>query len=258
MDSFMKEPLLWFVVIGVILFTVDNYQSSDPIVVNDAVRNEIVNLWEAQMGSKPVEKDLTALVRRWVREETFYREAIHLGLDREDVIIRRRLIQKLEFIAEDINDGAVTEEDVEMYYESNQKKYRQPIQYSFSHVYFTIKADSELYESRLARGVDWMALGDATLLPREVVEKDKDQVAAILGIEFSNELDNLAVGKWLGPIQSAFGYHLVRMETLKPEIDIPFTAIKKKVVDDFLYDRREVSLEDYYQKLQGFYDIVYE
>ena len=254
----MKEPLLWFVVIGVILFTVDSYKLSDPIVVNDAVKDQIADLWETQMGSRPTDKELAPLVHRWIREETFYREAIRLGLDLEDIIIRRRLVQKLEFLAEDISDEEVTEKDVEMYYESKLQKYRQPALYSFSHVYFIAKGDSELYQRSLASGADWVELGDATLLPRKVIKKDKNQVTAILGTQFSSELDMLSVGKWIGPIQSAFGYHLVRMDAVKPSNNTPFSAIKRKVLDDLLYDRREASLESYYKKIQSFYKVVYE
>ena len=100
----MKEPLVWFVLIGGLLFAADRYQGPAPIVIDEAVKTQIANLWQTQMGVSPTEKELDSLVHNWVREEIFFREALRLGLDSEDTIIRRRLVQKLGFIAQDVFD----------------------------------------------------------------------------------------------------------------------------------------------------------
>ena len=100
----MKEPLLWFVLIGASLFVADQFNEADAIVVNDVVRKQIATLWETQMGLKPSDDELDSLVHDWVREEVFYREALRLGLDQEDTIVRRRLVQKLGFLAREVDD----------------------------------------------------------------------------------------------------------------------------------------------------------
>lgn len=80
---------------------------SDPVIVDDTVRNQIATLWETQMGKEPDAAELQSLVNHWMREEIFYREALRLGLDRGDTIVRRRLVQKLEFLAQEVNEDEI-------------------------------------------------------------------------------------------------------------------------------------------------------
>lgn len=254
----MREPLLWFVVIGALLFAADAYRKPDPIVVNDAVKDQIAGLWETQMGRAPDEKDLVPLVERWVRDEMFYREAIRLGLEKEDVIVRRRLVQKLEFLAQDVSDEAVSEKDIETFYEENLAAYRRPTRYSFSQIFFDNEAKANAIFQQLNSGADWLTLGDATLLPRTIMSKDREQITSALGASFTNELDQLLEGQWVGPLPSAFGFHLVRLDVLKQAEVPPLAEVKQKVLDDLLYKRRERSLKNYQQELKARYQVVYE
>ena len=128
----MKEPLLWFVLIGGLLFSADQLRAPDAIIVNDAVRNQIANLWQTQMGEQPSARELESLVHHWVREEVFYREALRLGLDREDTIIRRRLVQKLGFLAREVDEESVTPEEIQTWYQEQIAAYTQPVRYSLS------------------------------------------------------------------------------------------------------------------------------
>jgi peptidyl-prolyl cis-trans isomerase C len=140
----VKEPLLWFVLIGGLLFTADHFRSPDAIVVNDAVRSQIAALWETQMGKQPSDDELESLVHDWVRQEVFYREALRLGLDRNDTIIRRRLVQKLGFLAREVDEESVTREDVQTFYQERIADYTRPVQYSLSQIYFN---DTNQYEA---------------------------------------------------------------------------------------------------------------
>ena len=101
----LREPILLFIVVGAFLFAAESYFTTERevLVVDDGVRNRLASLWQAQMGSPATEQQLGSLIDSWVREEVMLREALRLNLDRDDTIIRRRLVQKLEFLAEDIN-----------------------------------------------------------------------------------------------------------------------------------------------------------
>ena len=133
MPTLLRQPLLWFLCISGALFVADARTSNQPdtIVVSPAVRQRIVLLWETQMGAPPTASELESLVAGWIEEEALYREAIRLGLEREDSIIRRRLVQKLNFIAESDPIAEPEEATLEAFYASNIGDYTLPERLTF-------------------------------------------------------------------------------------------------------------------------------
>lgn len=254
----MKEPLLWFVLIGGLLFTADHFRAPDAIVVNDAVRNQIATLWETQMGKQPGDKELESLVHDWARQEVFYREALRLGLDRDDTIIRRRLVQKLGFLAREVDEESVTREDIQTFYEANVADYTSPVRYTLSQVYFSDAGRHESLMQQLEAGDNWMELGESSMLPRALARKNEREVTSSLGAEFTAQLNKLVEGQWIGPITSTFGYHIVRLEVLLAEEETPLAYIEKQVSADMLHQRREQSLEDFYQELLDQYEVEHQ
>ncbi len=253
----MKQPLVWFALIGALLFTADQFTAPDLIVVDDAVKTQIANLWEAQMRVAPSDEELDALVQNWLREEVFYREALRLSLDKDDTIIRRRLVQKLGFLAQEVDESTLTEDDVKRYYERKIANYTQPERYSLSQVYFSNRSDLVLTKTKLDQVANWQLLGESALLPRSVINKSKRELTSTFGEAFTGQLDQLVQGQWVGPITSTFGYHLVRLQLLAPEAATPLAAIKSQVLSDLIQARREQSLKDYYQDLLDQYDVEY-
>ena len=254
----MKEPLTWVVLIGALLFAVDQFRAPDAIVVNDAVRNQIATLWETQMGAKPSGDELDSLVHDWVREEVFYREALRLGLDSQDIIVRRRLVQKLGFLAREVDEESITAEDVRAYYQENIADYTLPVRYSLSQVYFKSTGQYDSLMQELAGGANWKEMGDSSMLPRSLVRKSDREVTSTLGTEFTAQLDQLTKGQWVGPVSSTFGFHIVRLDELTAEEQRPLAYIESQVAADLLHQRREQSLDDYYGKLLDQYEVVYE
>src|SRR6056297_3885752 len=101
----LREPLLYFLLAGAALFLISDALGGDAaerIVVSDAERARLAAQWQAQMGRPPTDTELDGLIQQWLREEIYYREAKAMGLDEDDVIIRRRLAQKLTFLTEDL------------------------------------------------------------------------------------------------------------------------------------------------------------
>ena len=245
----MKEPILWFAVIGILLFSLDQCSENDPVIVDNAVRNQIANLWETQMGSPPDEAELTSLVNHWVREEIFYREALRLGLDREDTIVRRRLVQKLEFLAQEVDESTITPAEISAFYEANLTDYTLPIRYSLSQIYIATQDKSADIKSQLEAGAEWQTLGASSLLPRRMIRKSAREITSTFGSEFTDNVVDLAPGAWHGPVSSTFGFHFVRLEAIVPREVTPLADVERQVLTDLLHQKREDSLERYYQDL---------
>ena len=252
----MKEPVFWFILIGGVLFAADRFTGPQPVLVDQTVKTQISSLWETQMGMAPTEEELNSLVHNWVREEIFYREALRLGLDSEDTIIRRRLVQKLTFLIQDIDEDEITREDLEQHYDDNPDEYRLPDRYSLSQVFFTRADSAPGIESALRDGTNWKSLGDSSLLPRTLVKKNRREVTSTFGTEFANQLGELKQGEWVGPISSTFGLHYVRLDVLTPAELTPLAYIEKQVMTDLLHARREASLDSYYEDLLDQYEVI--
>jgi hypothetical protein len=162
-------------------------------------------------------------VDQYVREEVFSREAIKLGLEQNDTVIRRRLQQKMEFIAEDLaSRSEPTEADLAAYLAEHPDAFRQDRQLTFRHVYLNPEERGDQLDADVAKlladlqtagaQADISTLGDPTLLERAFRNESQRRVEADFGAEFSTTLASLPLGEWTGPVPSAFGIHLVLVE----------------------------------------------
>ena len=254
----MKEPILWFAVIGILLFSLDQCGKNDPVIVDDSVRNQIANLWETQMGAPPDEAELASLVNHWVREEIFYREALRLGLDREDTIVRRRLVQKLEFLAQEVDESAITPAEVSNFYAANLADYTLPKRYSLSQIYIAEAGKSADIKIQLEAGADWQTLGQSSLLPRRMIRKSAREITSTFGVEFTDNIVDLSPEKWHGPVSSTFGFHFVRLDAVVSSEVTPLAHVERQVLSDMLHQKREESLERYYQDLMHQHEVEYQ
>jgi parvulin-like peptidyl-prolyl isomerase len=171
----------------------------------------------------PTAVELKGLVEDYVAEEVYYREAVAMGLDRDDTVIRRRLRQKMEFISEDIaNSVEPSEAQLQEYLADNPGKFARPAELSLRQVYLnagrrgdSVRADAEklLAELQAGRGpADLAEAGDPTMLPATMEAASPQAIANAFGQEFAQQVDEAPVGQWSGPIESAFGLHLVRVD----------------------------------------------
>ncbi len=258
MIKIFKEPLFWFAVIGVLLFAADGYFSKAPqkVVVDAAVKDRLGKLWNVQTGKDASESELSSIVENWVREEVFYREALRLGLDQGDSIVRRRLVQKLKFLVEEVPDDTGDAEALEAFYDNNIDRYSLPVRYSFSQIYFTEAGQAEKAIQDLARGESWRTLGESSLLSPQYVSRSAEELESTLGRLFVNQLFSLVQGRWVGPIRSSYGYHLVRLERILPGEATPLAYIERKVAADYQQSRAEAAIEAYYHTLLEEYEIV--
>lgn len=265
-----REPLFVFLALGLAVFLVERavagrFPDNDAIVVDQQQIDRLTKLWQTQTRRAPTEQELDALVQDFVREEVLYREAIRLGLDRDDTIIRRRLAQKMGFLLDDTAEiGEPSESTLERYFDAHRDRYLEPRRTSFRHVYVRREGGDSAekagdFARRLAGSEEgWRGLGDPFMLQREYAERSDAELAELFGRDFVEDLSETPVGRWAGPVESAYGHHAVHIVGRVEPHDPGFAAAKARVRDDFLIDERREITGAAYEKIRSTYEVVYE
>ncbi|MEQ8860004.1 MAG: peptidylprolyl isomerase [Pseudomonadales bacterium] len=264
MTKLLREPLLYFLLAGAALFLVADVLGGDDsqrIVVTDAERARLSAQWQSQMGRPPTDSELEALVEQWIREEIYYREAVAMGLEEDDVIIRRRLAQKLTFLTEDLATGrSPSEAELRSYYADNAERYSEPERFSFGHRYFSSErreqAQADAQAALATADSEGAVQGDPFMLQRSYVERSQREIGELFGREFAAALSELPPGSWQGPVRSAYGWHLVRVEQREPARQLGFDEVIDRVAADYRQQQRREANEAYYQALLARYEIV--
>lgn len=252
----MKSHVFWFVVLGILIFVIDE-QTSDPldtIVVDAALERRVAALWAAQIQREPTEAEISSLVDDWVAEEIWHRESMRLNLAEEDEIIRRRMIQKMQFIAEQEAELAPTEEELRAYYAANHEKYEVPSSASFEQLQFQSR---DAATGALSAGESLADLAESSMQSRMNVRQSALQVASTFGPEFTRSLNSYDVASnWQGPIQSTFGWHLVKLLEKNSSSVASFEDIRTAVLGDYTYESRLQAQADFIEQVRSNYDIV--
>lgn len=262
LKKLLKDPLLHFLLFGALLFllyaSVSNDDAGDgaEITVSAAKIQQLASLYERTWQHSPSATELQGVVDDWLREEVAYREALRLGLERNDTVVRRRLRQKLEFLAEDAGAGAEpSDQDLEDFLNADPERFYLPARFSFRQVYLRAERGAALADAArelLALlqndvAVDASTLGDSSLLQHRYADVSEQQIARLLGSDFAQSLASLQPGSWQGPIQSAYGFHLVIVDERKPGYMPGLEQLRPEL-------RREWQLERRRNVLQAFYD----
>ena len=224
----LREPFLHFLIIGSLLFVLFRVVSGPaPVPVNTIVITpervtQLASGFEAVRKRPPTDDELHILVDSFVREEVYYREALALGLERDDTVIRRRLQQKMEFLtdagAELLQPQAGELED---YYQANVARFQEPPAIALTQVFLGQKpAPDRIAEALVAlrsgNETDPSSWGESTLLPPELRLSTRTEIDGMFGAGFFDGLMQMPVEYWDGPIQSGYGLHLVRIDERLP------------------------------------------
>jgi len=276
MKTLVKEPLLHFLLLGAALFVAygliskpgSNGAPGTIVVTQGQIEHLTVgfaNTWRRP----PTDAELKGLIDDWVREEIATREAMALGLDKDDIVIRRRLRQKLEFVSDDITAQAEpTDADLNAYLHARAESFRVEPAFSFSQVYLdpakhgaSLGRDTAQLLARLKQAgatADTSALGDSFLLEHTFQSASAGEVAKQFGQEFATQLGRLAPGEWQGPIESGYGVHLVlvrqRTEGRLPEL----AQARDAVLREWTNARRLEANETFYEELSERYIVIIE
>lgn len=272
MRRLLREPLVHFLLLGAGLFLlfgiVDDSDDmpTGSIVVSAGQVAQLKEAFTRTWQRPPTEEELDGVIENHIREEVYYREALAMGLDRDDTIVRRRLRQKLEFFTEDLVAAVdPTEEQLANYLDEHADAFRIPSRVSFQQIYFNRDLRGEQAtrdaESLLARlneatsHVDITAFGDSLMLPGEYDLIPESEVERRLGSEFAAALAGLPVGAWSGPVESAFGLHLVLIHE-RQSGSLPALAEVREVVErEWRKVRREETTESFYGRLRERYEV---
>jgi hypothetical protein len=271
----LREPLLHFVAIGAALFLWFQWSGGGAgpgatrIAITSGQIEHLAASYTKAWQRPPTDAELKGLIDDWVREEISVREAVAAGLDRDDTIIRRRLRQKFEFLAEDAAQAAPpTEQELEAWLAAHVDAFRVEPRVAFRQVFVSrerrgaaAEADAAVILARLnARGPSAAikALGDPTMLPPEIELTSARDVDRLFGPGFAQRIETFAPGTWAGPVKSSYGLHLVlvreRVEGSLPKL----SAVRPLVEREVLTERRKRQLDAMYEQMLAKYKVVIE
>jgi hypothetical protein len=275
MQKMIREPLFHFLLLGAVIFFIAGRSrsiavpSGEKIVVTQSQIESIVVGFSRTWMRPPTQEEMQGLVDDYVREEVLYREAKAMGLDQDDVIVRRRMRQKFEFLADELaaRTGPPTDPELEAYLRQHADKYSEEPSFSFEHIFFsrekrgaTAGAEATAMLARLSGkgAIDIEKVGDAFLLPSRFEKTSAGETARLFGEKFAKELTKTQLETWAGPFESSYGLHLVRVNARIPEVAPQLANVRESVLRDLLSDRRRQELDTQYEKLRARYTVVVE
>jgi hypothetical protein len=276
MKKLLREPLVHFLLLGAGLFFVyglmpksDRGSESGKIVITQGQIEHLVSGFARARLRPPTADELADLIRDRVREEIYCREAMALGLDKDDTVIRNRLRLKMEFLSADIAAVAEpTDADLNVYLQMHPDSFRVEQRFTFRQVYLNPEkhgadlardAAQLLAQVRLAGSkADLTAFGDPFLLENEFVAVPASEVTKQFGEKFAAKLGGLVPGQWQGPVESGYGMHLV-LVTDRTEAHLPALAEVRDVVQREWANARRLEANDkLYQELLKRYTVSIE
>jgi len=275
MHRILKDPLLHFLLIGAALFLVfglfkgraGNEENKIIITFGDieALQASFSRTWQRP----PTDDELSGLIEDKVRDEIAYREAVAMGLDQDDAVIRRRLRMKMELLVEDIAGlSSPTDEELAAFLQKNRDSFRQEPQVSFKQVYLNsekrgvnVMGEAQKMLADLAAagpGADPESFSDPNMLPKEFPLYYASDIEKLFGGSFANDLLQVEPGEWTGPVISSYGLHLVFVRESIPGRDPELSEVREEVEREWTAKRRREFKDETYKKLRQRYTVVIE
>jgi hypothetical protein len=275
--KFFREPLLHFLFIGAAIYLLYGAfaepvpeEVDKTIVVSAGEIEWMKTSWQKRWNRPPTPEEFDGLIQQYIRETVLYREALTMGLNKHDQVIRRRLAQKLEFLAKDLVAlTPPTDEELLTYFDAHQERYQEPARYTFTQVFIdpdkrgdTTLGDAEKIKATLiAQGdaiQDAGALGDSFMLQNYYPEKDQAEIQKLFGSGFAESLVDLSSGQWHGPVLSGYGVHLVYVDNVSEPPAPVFAEVRERVMQDWKSEKGEELNEKFYGNLRDRYTVVIE
>jgi peptidyl-prolyl cis-trans isomerase C len=276
LQRFAREPLLHFLVAGAVLFGLatlfEHFTNPDAnanrIQVSALEIQRLQEVWIRQWGRSADSRQMESLINDYVRDEILYREALASGLDKDDTIIRRRLVEKMEFLSQELASATPSDKDLQEYFERNRDTFRIPAQVAFTHIYFSTSKRGSAAEDDASRALARLSshgissaqlstLGDPFMLQNEYPLQTEQQVKELFGEEFAGKLFRLEPGTsaWVGPFRSGYGFHLVRILQKLPSRVPELAEVQSEVLTDLRNHRLQTTSETFYGQLRRKYQV---
>ncbi len=272
MKKWLSEPLVHFLLLGALVFGWYAWVSADlpgedEIRVTRGQQEHLVTAFGKTWQRPPTQAEFVNLVDDWIREEIAYREGLRMGLDTDDTIIRRRLRQKLELLAEDVVAMVQPgDEELRQYLGENQSDYMQEPLYTLRQIYFSedrrgprAQQDAEQSLVLLSAGdalIDPDSLGDPLPLPSRFVSERETTLAGQFGAVFTDGLRGLPEGRWQGPVRSGFGLHLVFVEDYQAGRALSLDEAREEIRRDWANRQRIDTIDRLYERLRERYTVT--
>ena len=272
-----REPLVQFILIGVFIYLLYGVfaeqiesETDKTIVVTTGEIEWMKSAWEKRWNRPPTAEEFESLVQQYIKETVLYREALTMGLNKHDQIIRRRLAQKLEFLAKDlVTLTPPSEEELLAYFDMHQARYQKPTRYTFTQVFIdpdkrgdtTLDDANNIKATLIEKGNDINdpgALGDDFMLQNYYPERDQVDIQKQFGSGFTESLVKLSPGQWHGPILSGYGVHLVYVSSITEPPAPVFAELRERVAADWKTEKGEELNDKFYANLRDQYTIVIE
>ena len=275
MPKLLRDPLLHFLILGSLLFVI--YTALNPpaettagnlIRITQGDIDRLRQSFEKQRQYPPTAEELQGLIQAHLKEEVLYREALAMGLDDDDAIVRRRMAQKLEFLITDVTVPDEVDDSVLLeFYEKKATDYMRAARLSFRHIYFNpdYRGERLLDEANAAlqtlqsTGAGLQAsddMGDRFMLEAQFHQVSTIEIARVFGSEFADSIATLTPGGWQGPIRSGYGVHLVIIYEREAAGRHAFAEVRERVKTDYLFELRQRRNEAVLEKLKSRYEIV--
>lgn len=262
--GWLKEPLVHFLLGGALLFAFFAWQGSpaDPasrvITVDSQALAGIASSAEQQMGRAPTDSELDALIERYVREEILYREALRLGLDQDDAVVRRRLAQKMDLIAAGQAELATPSDAVlEAWREKHPQRFAADARYSLDQLWFAEQTSAQSALNGIEQSARWQELGSSIDLPASIESAPRAELLDRFGQQFVREVEALDQSAgWQGPVPSGLGWHLVRIREVSAATLPPLSEIRQRVENDWREATAAQREAEAYAILRDAYDVT--
>jgi hypothetical protein len=271
--SLLREPLLHFLLMGAGLFFLfgltgnSSQNANHRITITQPDLNNLARAWLKRTGRPPTAQQREQQLELYIREQVLYREAMAMGLDQNDTIVRRRLAQKMRYLFYDLSSiPEPTDMELALFLSESSDIFTVPATITFSQIYLdpehhdqTIDQDAKLLLTQLnanSTTVDSINLGDRSLLPYEITKERKTPIGNLFGIAFAEQVFSLTLGGWKGPITSEHGLHLVNIHLRTAAVVPPLVEIRGRVVRAWRAAKQDQANENFYQSLYHRYEIV--
>ena len=271
-----REPLLHFLLIGAALFAIYSYinrgrigiEPSKQIIVSLDDLRVMETYFESQWHRPPTPAEFQAMVEDKIREEVLYREGLAMGLDKDDTIVKRRMAQKMQFLAEDVAAAhEPSTDELKAWFDKNSQKFALPSRYSFRHLYFSPDKRGKKAQGDAADALAKIAgqpenssfaasVGDRFMFQDYYGDRTPSAIAKEFGPQFAVALEKLKPGSWQGPVESGYGWHLVFVDTVIPGRIPAFEEIEPDVKTAWLGEQKSVAWQKAYAEMRAKYSVM--
>lgn len=261
----VTSPQVHFFAIGGLIFAayalLDDRPDPNPDVI--ALSEEqallLADRFESRWNRRPTVEEMDQMMQSWAVEEASVREALALGLDQNDAVIRQRLNVKMRFLAE-LQAATLIPDRAELqaYLDQNPARFETPPRLAFRQIFTPSASDERIVQiaASLNAGANPVDLGEASLLPRTVPASSAPAIDAIFGSGFSAALQALPDGEWAGPVNSSYGPHLVMITERSTGGLPPLDQIRDRVEAEWRATKAQEIREAFGQDLRDRYQVV--